>query len=239
MNKHLLIFLAIFSSCRGHASNDTIQLPITINPLVQDAIQRDDDTEALVQAHTTFFERATFSDIIQNLGYEPLPQLKKDFASLVVLGLAAEANGLNVEKFEFLQTSKWTITMTLEDLANISHNITLPLRTDQVTFYEIQDAMFKVLEKRFNIKTEEIAEHLKCTKGEIYAYLEPGWIKVVNFITMKNILTFSENYAISPAYIAESVNMSLTELYNSTLPQLEDILEKLKQTGLAILINST
>ena len=94
-----------------------------------------------------FFERATFSDIVQNLQYEPLPQLKKVFASLAVLELAAEANGLTVEKFEFLQTSKWTITMTAEDLASVSNNITLPLRADQETLYAIQDVMFKILEK--------------------------------------------------------------------------------------------
>ena len=94
-----------------------------------------------------FFERVTFSDIVQNLQYEPLPQLKKVFASLAVLGLAAEANGLTVEKFEFLQTSKWTITMTVEDLASVSNNITLPLRADQETLYAIQDVMFKILEK--------------------------------------------------------------------------------------------
>ena len=147
MTIYLLIFLAIFSGDRGNASNDTLQLPIIINPLVQDAIQRDDVTEALVQVNPIFFERATFSDIVQNLQYEPLPQLKKVFVSLAVLGLAAEANGLTVEKFEFPQTSKWTITMTVEDLASVSNNITLPLRADQETLYAIQDVMFKILEK--------------------------------------------------------------------------------------------
>ena len=44
MTFYLLIFLAIFSGDRGNASNDTLQLPIIINPLVQDAIQRDDVT---------------------------------------------------------------------------------------------------------------------------------------------------------------------------------------------------
>ncbi|CAB4031434.1 Hypothetical predicted protein, partial [Paramuricea clavata] len=141
--------------------------------------------------------------------------------SLVVLGLAAIGNGLTVEKF--LQPSKWTIIMSLEELANVSNNFTLPL-TDEVFFYTIQEAMFKVLEKRFNFKTEEIAEHLNTTKDEVYAFLEPGWIRVVNFITEKNILALSTNYTIPPFYIAEALNMSLPDLYNSTLPQLEDIL---------------
>ena len=83
--------------------------------------------------------------------------------------------------------------------------------------------MFKVLEKRFNFKTEEIAERFNITKDEIYALLEPGWIKVVNFITEKNILALSTTLKIPPICIAEALNLSLSELYNSTLPQLDDI----------------
>ena len=69
--------------------------------------------------------------------------------------------------------------------------------------------MFKVLEKRFNFKTEDIAKKLNATKNEVYAFLEPGWIKVVHIITEKNILSLSVNYTIPPFYIAEALNMSL------------------------------
>ena len=222
-NKYLLIFFAIFSVHGGSASNNTLQLPITINPLVQDAMQRGSLTDQLIQSNTTFFENVTFNDIVKNLGLKPLRQLKNNLEGLVVLGLAAQAHGLAAKNFEFLQTSKWTITVSLEELANVSHNITLPLN-DTVPFTIIQEAMFKVLEKRFNFKTDEIAERLNTTKDDIYAFLEPGWIKVVNFITEKNILALSTNYSTPPFYIAEALNTSLPELYNSTLPQLEDIL---------------
>jgi hypothetical protein len=225
-NKYLFIFLAIFSIDDGSASDHTLQLPITINPLVQDAMQRGNLTDQLIQSNTTFFENVTFNDIVKNLGLKPLPQLKSNSAQLVVLGLAAQAHGLAAKNFEFLQTSKWTITMSVEELANDSKNITLPLN-DKVPFIIIQEAMFKVLEKRFNFTTDEIAERLNTTKDEIYAFLEPGWIKVVNFITEKNILALSTNYSIPPFYIAEALNMSLPELYNLTLPQLEDILKGL------------
>jgi hypothetical protein len=218
---YLLIFLAIFSSYGGSTSNNTLQLPITINRLIQDAIQRDALTDAVMQLNKTFFEHVTFSDIVKKIDYKPLPQLKKSLTGVIVLGLASIAHGLTVEKF--LQPSKWTIIMSVEELANVSNNITLPLN-DQVRLIAIQEAMFKVLEKRFNFKTEEIAEHLNAKRDEVYAFLEPGWIKVVNFITEKNILALSRNYTIPPFYIAEALNMSLPELYNSTLPQLECIL---------------
>ncbi len=225
-NKYLLIFLAIFSIYGGSTSN-TLQLPITINPLIQDAIQRDNFTNGFIKSYPTFYRHVTFNDIVKFLGEKPLVNLKKSWAGLVVLGLAAMAHGLSVDKFEFLQTSKWTITMSVEELANISNNITLPLN-DTVRFIVIQEAMFKVLEKRFNFKTDEIVERLNntniTTNDDIYALLEPGWIKVVNFITEKNILALSTNYSIPPFYIAEALNTSLPELYNSTLPQLEDIL---------------
>ena len=217
---YLLIFLAIFSSYGGSASNNTLQLPITINRLLQDTIQRDPLTDAYIQLKT-FFEHVTFSDIVKKLDYKPLPQLKKTLEGVIVLGLALIAHGLTVDKF--LQPSKWTIIMSVEELANVSNNITLPLN-DKVVLITIQEAMFKVLEKRFNFKTEEIAEHLNAKRDEVYAFLEPGWIKVVNFITEKNILALSRNYTIPPFYIAEALNMSLPELYNSTLPQLECIL---------------
>jgi hypothetical protein len=221
--KYLLIFLAVLSGYGGSASNTTLQLPITITPLVQDVVQQGDLTKALIQANAFFFENVTFSDIVKVLFDKTLPQLKKEFAGMVILGLAAQAHGLTVEKFEFVQPSKWTITMSVEELANVSNNITLPL-SDTVRLITIQEAMYKILEKRFNFKTEEIAEQFNTTKDEIYAFLEPGWIKVVNFITEKNILALSTNYTIPPFYIAEALNMSLSELYNSTLPQLEDIL---------------
>ncbi|CAB4043580.1 Hypothetical predicted protein, partial [Paramuricea clavata] len=221
MNTFLLFLLAIFSSYGGNASNNTLHLPLTINRLIQDAIQRDPLMDAYIQLNKTFFDHATFSDIVNSLDQKPLPQLKKSLTGVIIVGLAAIAHGLTVDKF--LQPSKWTIIMSVEELANVSNNITLPLN-DKVVLITIQEAMFNVLEKRFNFKTEEIAEHLNTTKDEVYAFLEPGWIKVVNFITKKNILALSRNYTIPPFYIAEALNMSLPELYNSTLPQLEDIL---------------
>ena len=223
-NKCLLIFFAILSSYGGNASNTTLRLPMTINPLVQDAIQRGDLTNGIIQLHRTFYENLTFSDIVKNLGEKPHVKLDLNFKGLVVLGLAAMSNGLTVDQFEFIQTSKWAIIMSVEELANVSNNITLPPLSETIRLTEVQKAMFKVLEKRFNFKTEEIAERLSATNDEIYAFLEPGWIRVVNFITEKNILSLSENYTIPPFYIAEALNMSLLELYNSTLPQLEDIL---------------
>ena len=197
---------------------------MTINPLIQDAIQRSVLTNGFIKLHRTFYENLTFSDIVKNLDYKPSAQLNKTLDGLAVLGLAAMFNGLTVEQFEFTQTSKWAIIMSVEELANVSNNITLPLLSERIRLSEVQKAMFKILEKRFNFKTEEIAERLNAKIDEIYTFLEPGWIKVVNFITEKNILALSTNYSIPSFYIAEALNMSLSELHNSTLPQLEDIL---------------
>ena len=177
----------------------------------------------MIQDNQIFFENITLSDIVNALGFPSLPQLKKEYHAIFVLALAAQAHGLTADKFEFLQTSKWAISLSVTDLASASNNITLPI-SHKVTLIAIQEAMFKVLEKRFNFKTEEIAKRLNATKDEVYAFLEPGWIKIVHFITEKNILSLSVNYTIPPFYIAEALNMSLGDLYNSTLPQLEDIL---------------
>ena len=220
---YLLIFSAILSGCGGSVPNNTLLLPITINPLVQDAIQLDNFTKSLILLQPTFFEDVTFSDIVKTLNLPPRPQLEKTYRSIFVLGLAAKAHGLTTNKFEFLQTSKWAINVSIKDLTSVSNNFTLPINYN-VTLIAIQDAMFKVLEKRFNFKTEEIAQKFNKTKDQVYAFLERGWIKVVNFITNKTIVTLSENYTIPPFYIAEALNMSLEGLHNVTLPQLEDIL---------------
>ena len=217
---NFFILLEIFVS---YGKSDTLRLPITINQLVQDAIERDDFTDSIIKLNAAFFGNITLSDIVKDLNIETLPQLRKSWQGLVILGLAAQNNGLTVDKFEYVQTSKWTIIMTVEQLANVSDNITLPLN-NEVALITIQEAMFKILEKKFNFKTEEIVENFNTTKDEVYAFLEPGWIKVVNFITKKNILALSRNYSISPLHIAEALNMSLQELYNLTLPQLEDTL---------------
>ena len=220
---YLLIFFTILLGCGENAQNNTLLLPITINPLVQDAIQLDNFTKSLIQLQPTFFEAVTLNDIVKSLDLPSFPQLKKKYHAIFVLGLAAHAHGLTREKFEFLQTSKWAINVSIKDLASVSNKITLPINNN-VTLIAIQDAMFKVLEKRFNFKTEEIAQKLNKTKDQIYAFLEPGWTKVINFITNKTILTLSENYTIPPFYIAEALNMSLEGLHNVTLPQLEDVL---------------
>ena len=220
---NVLTLLAIVSSCGGSVPNNTLLLPMTINPLVQDAIKLDDFTKILIQNNQTFFENITFSDIVNTLGFPSLPQLKKEYHAIFVLALAAKGDGLTADKFEFLQPSKWAISLSVSDLASASNNVTLPI-SHEVTLLAIQEAMFKVLEKRFNFKTEEIAKKLNATNDEVYAFLEPGWIKVVHFITEKNILSLSVNYTIPPFYIAEALNMSMGDLYNSTLPQLEDIL---------------
>ena len=191
---------------------------------MQDAIKLDNFTKQFIQDQPTFFESITFSDIVKSLRFRwPFPQLKQKYHSIVILALVAQLNGLTTDKFEFLQTSKWAISLSVSDLASASNNVTLPI-THNVTLITIQEAMFKVLEKRFNFKTEDIAKKLNATKDEVYAFLEPGWIKVVHFITEKNILSSSVNYTIPPFYIAGALNMSLGDLYNSTLPQLEDIL---------------
>ena len=160
----------------------------------------------IIQSNATFFEHVTFSDIVKTLHLPPPSQLEKQYHAIFVLGLAAQADGLTADKFEFLQTSKWAITMSEKDLASVSNNITLPIN-NEVTLIAIQDAMFKVLEKRFNFKTEEIAQKFNKTEDQVYAFLEPAWIKVVNFITNKTIVTLSENYTIPPFYIAEALNM--------------------------------
>ena len=113
--------------------------------------------------------------------------------------------------------------MSEQDFANASTQFTIPVN-DSTTLFNIQEKMFKVLEKKFEFTTDEVAQGLSKSKEEIYSALEPGWIDIVHFITEKNILRLAEKYTIPPFYIAQALNMSQSELYNSTLPQLEDIL---------------
>ena len=150
---NVLTLLAIVSSCGGSVRNYKLLLPITTNPLVQDAIKLDGFTKILIQDNQAFFKIVTFSDIVKALGFSSLPQLKKEYHNIFVLALAAQHDGLTADKFEFLQTSKWAISLPVTDLASASNNVTLPI-SHKVTLIAIQEAMFKVLEKTFNFKTE-------------------------------------------------------------------------------------
>ena len=220
---YVFIFLVTLAGCGETASNTTLQLPITINPVFQDGIQRGNITNLFFDKRA-ILKDITFNDVVKSLNFSArVIQLNKTFEAFTLLSLAAEAHGLTVDKLEFINASKWTIVMSAEELASVSNKITLPLH-DKMRLLTFQEAMYKILEKRFNFKTEEISERLNTTKNEIYAFLEPGWIRVVNFITEKNILALSKNYTIPPFYIAEALNMTLSELYHSTLPQLEYIL---------------
>ena len=97
---------------------------------------------------SNLFEKITFSDIVKTLEFPSLPQTKKEYQAIVILAFAAQTDGLTAEKFEFLQTSKWAISLSVTDLASASKNFTLPI-SNKVTLIAIQEAMFKVLEKKF------------------------------------------------------------------------------------------
>ena len=217
MIKYLLTLIALASNGES-ASNETcyIELPITISPLVQNAIKLGDATDLIVKKHATLFENVTFGDIVK--GLRPLSYLRKNFAEMIQ---EAISHGSTVDKFEPVQTSKWTISLSVEELAEVSSNFTLPI-TDKVPLIVIQEAMFKVLEKKYNFRLEEIEKKFG-NKDEIYAFLEPMWIEVVKFITEKCFKALSECYSISLPDIAAALNMKVPELFNVPLRQLADI----------------
>ena len=208
-----------------NASNNTLELPLTINPLLQDGVEKGSRINPWISSDKEYYSEITFSDFITKLKLKPDVQAKKAIYPLFLLILAAKLDGLSRHDFKFLQRSKWSINMTADDFANVSADIALPVK-DNVTLIAVQKAMFKVLEKRFQFTTEEVAEGLNMSKVEIYSCLEPGWIKIVHFITQKNIFRLTQAYDIPPSYIAKSLNMTLVELENSTLPQLEVILNE-------------
>lgn len=208
-----------------NASNNTLELPLTINPLLQDGVEKGSRINPWISSDKEYYSEITFSDFITKLKLKPDVQAKKAIYPLFLLILAAKLDGLSRHDFKFLQRSKWSINMTADDFANVSADIALPVK-DNVTLIAVQKAMFKVLEKRFQFTTEEVAEGLNRSKVEIYSCLEPGWIKIVHFITQKNIFRLTQAYDIPPSYIAKSLNMTLVELEDSTLPQLEVILNE-------------
>ena len=218
----LQIFLIIAISF-GIASNTILQLPLTINPLLQDWVRKGNFLTILFNNDSNYYSQVSFSDIINKLGLLPRVQGVKSIEALVILAAAAKADGLKPQNFKFVQPSKWSINMSEQDFANVSIQFTIPVN-DSTTLFNIQEKMFKVLEKKFEFTTDEVAQGLNKSKVEIYSALEPGWIDIVHFITEKNILRLAEKYTIPPFYIAQALNMSQSELYNSTLPQLEDIL---------------
>ena len=220
MIKYLLTLIALASNGES-ASNETcyIELPITISPLVQNAIKLGDEADQIVKKHATLFENVTFGDIVKGFKLQRLSYLRRNFAEMIQ---EAISHGSTVDKFEPVQKSKWTISLSVEELAEVSSNFTIPI-TDEVPLIVIQEAMFKVLEKKFNFGLDEIEKQFGNKKDEIYAFLEPMWIEVVKFITKKCFKSLSDWHSIPLHDIAAVLNMKQAELSCVPLRQLAGI----------------
>lgn len=205
------------------ASKDILSLPLTINPLLQDAIERNGSIDDIGKMDPEFYNCISYSDMIKKLKYPSRNHISKTIYGLMILGLAAKLNGLTNDNLECKTPSRWTIQLKVEDLVSASVNLTLPLNAE-TRLVNIQEAMFNILEKRFNFNINDVAKQLKTSTPNIYGFLENGWITVVNAITEINVRLLSSNYKVRPMVIARALNLSLVELYNSTLLQLEDIL---------------
>lgn len=205
-----------------------VKMPLTINPIVQDAITgRNIVVQRLYPIDPAFFSRLTPADIVMTLNnVQLLFVMRSTIAGALVLGAAAKSAGLKATQLNYNPSNKWTVNISLTDIEsvlNASEKHLLPL-SDNITLIALQNLGLRVLEKQFNVSLGRVSKSLSNSTARTFQSIQEDWIRVVKFITKTNVDRLAGKYEISVSALADALNSSASELYDMTLEQLAELL---------------
>ena len=98
-----------------------VKMPLTINPIVQDAITgRNIVVQRLYPIDPAFFSRLTPADIVMTLNnVQLLFVMRSTIAGALVLGAAAKSAGLKATQLNYNPSNKWTVNISLTDIESV------------------------------------------------------------------------------------------------------------------------
>lgn len=227
---HLLqLILLITTTITNVACGELfVKMPLTINPVVQDAITgRNVVVKRFYPSDPTFYSRLTPADMVMKLNNIDLTfVMQKTIAGAVVLGVLAKSSGLETKQLNYNPSNKWTVNISLTDIdsvLNASEKHLLPL-ADNITLVALQNLGLRVLEKQFNVSLGRVSKSLYNSTARTFQSIQEDWIRVVKFITKTNLDRLAGKYQISVSTLADALKLSTSELYDMTLEQLAELL---------------
>ena len=210
----VLLMLAWQAKC-----NDKYDIPVAINPLIQDPDAIDAEASFFYNSDKIFFSKVTVIDATIN-AEQPIQETIQKKISVVFLTVASShvSGTLKLDDLRYKTKSKWSYSV---DVRSILKAGTLTKIDDQTIIYKIQENAMKVLEERFDFEKSEILNRLEMQSMEYYAVDEAKWIKVVEIIVEKVIANRSESLKLTSCYLAEMVGKTVAQMQGFTLNEVD------------------
>lgn len=206
-----------------------LQMPLSINPVVQEVITERGEILTLFYAtNTEYFSKLSPVDMVISLEQSLSKVMRNTVSGAVVLGIAAKTNGLTTDKLLYNARNRWTVNVSLSEIRAVltaDEEYLYPI-SDNITLSKLQNLGLRVLGRKYNVSVENQTEALHSSNASTFRAVEQDWIDVVKYITKTKLVMLAEKYDVSVDILAKTLNLTSSELFNVTLGQLDGILEK-------------
>ena len=217
------IFALVLMTVTVMATTGTYKTPISLNPLIQSPIKLSGIVKYLYDRDAKFYSKVTLTDVADNT-QTLLKDLIDKKLSVVFLTVASSHLGakptLTLNNLKFTSPSRWSYNVSIDDIIKASNESNTSFTADTELF-RFQEIAMKVLENRYNFSSSTIQSKLGLTTKDFLAANEKQWIDIVGVITQMVINSRSEKMKLTPCYMAELLNKTLTEINAFTLNEVD------------------
>ena len=225
-----LLLITIITTITNFAGGELfLQMPLTINPVLQDVITKRGTIVKLFSGlDPVFNSRLSPVDMAISLDQTISNVMRNTIRGAVVLGVAAKENGLTTEQLLYNPHNKWTVNVSLSEIraALTADELNLYPFGDNITLTKLQNLGLRALGYKYNISIESQAEALHSSNATTFESIERDWINFVRYITANKVIKLAERYKVNTEALAKALNLTLNKLYQVTLRELDEILLK-------------
>ena len=225
-----LLLIIITSTITNLAGGELmLQMPLSINPVVQEVITERGEILTLFYAtNTEYYSKLSPVDMVISLEQSLSKVMRNTVSGAVVLGIAAKNNGLTTDKLIYNARNRWTVNVSLSEIRAVltaDEEYLYPI-SDNITLSKLQNLGLRVLGRKYNVSVENQTDALHSSNAITFRAVEQDWIDVVKYITKTKLVMLAEKYDVNMDILAKTLNLTSSELFNVTLGQLDGILAK-------------
>ena len=212
----MLLFTARQVTCE-----DTYDIPVVFNPLIQDSVTLDSTAKLFYNKDEDFYSKVTVIDAAINAEQRVQDIIQKTIG-IVFLTVASShvAGALAANDLLHPTKSKWSYTVDVKSISKASQGELFNI-DGKTLIYKIQENAMKVLEARFEFEKNEILDRLDLQLMNYYAVDEPMWIQVVGIIAEKVIANRSGLLNLTTCYLADMLNKTDAQIQGFTLNEVD------------------
>lgn len=213
--------LVLITTVNAIAATGIYKAPISLNPFIQSSITIKGEIKIFYDSDVKFYSKVTLTDVADNT-QKPLSHIIIKKLSVVFLTTASSHvhKTLTLNNLKFTSPSKWSYNVSIDDMIRAS-NESITSFTQDTELFRFQEMVMKALEHRYNFSSITIQNKLGLATMEFLAANEKQWIDIVGAITQKVINSRSEEMKLTPCYLAELLNKTLTEINAFTLNEID------------------